>query len=169
MTLPTITPKPLILPNVTIYVDLPTRLIIYEYRNVVNTEVTKAAYAWAGAGMSSWFEPDDFRASIYDFRQVSDFAIGNTPVAIRASQNINTITSLTTFPVALIVSNLRQEVKVRTTMMGPDGARKYIAKSPQTALEFVNEWNVQHDRQFNIPEALLHILPEFDPAKHNPS
>lgn len=159
MTLPLTTPNPLKLNNVTVYVDLKTRLAIYEYRNVVNIETTEAVYKWMSEGMSTWFDVADFRASIFDFRQVTHFEIGNTPVAIRASQAANEITDLARFPVALIVSTLRQEVKVRTTMMGGDGARKYVSRSEDQALAFINEWNGQHGRTFDIDDRLLTFWP----------
>jgi len=158
MTLPTTTPDPLITENAIAAADLDTLLINYQYNDIINTDVTTDVYNWMIHGMQTWFDEDDFRGAIFDFRNVKTFALGNTLTAKQASEEANQILDLSIFPVALIVKNVQQEIKVRMTMMTGNTRRKCVVYGEDQALVFINEWNRQHKRMFDIPsEKLLHI------------
>lgn len=152
-------PTPLQTPNAQAFIDPVTRLVYCKYENVVTPVETNAVYDWILAGINDFHVPD-FRGTIFDFREVTSFEIGNTPIAVRASSSVNTAYDLSMYPVALVVRTLRQEVKVRTSLMGNDGARKYVAHSQDNALAFINEWNYQHRRTFDMDENLLTAWPE---------
>lgn len=151
MTLPTTTPAPLITDNAIAFADLNTLLIGYQYKNVINNDVTTDVYNWMINGMQTWFDEDDFRGAIFDFRNVHTFALGSSLTAKQASQKANQMTDLSIFPVALVVKNVQQEIKVRRTMMTGDNRRKCIVYEEEQALLFINEWNRQHHREFDLP------------------
>ena len=161
MTLPQTPPAPLLIDGVTIFVDLERLLISYRYHGTLTIDITTAVYEWMSHGMSTWFDIKDFRGAVFDFRDVTYFEIGNTPIAIRASEEASRISDLSVFPVALIVKTLPQEVKVRTSMMGGDGARKHISRSERQALEFINEWNNQFDRTFDLSDDMMISWPQM--------
>ena len=159
MALPLTPPEPLVLNNVKTAVDLDTRLTLFEYRHVLDMRATNEVYKWTAYGIATWFHTADFRASIYDFRQVEYFEIGNTPIAIRASQEVNRLTDLSKYPIVLLVNTLKQEVRVRTTAMGGDGARKYVTRNTSDALNFINEWNHHHKRYFDLSDEIMRLWP----------
>ena len=64
-----------------------------------------------------------------------------------------------------IAKNVDHEVRVRMSMILSVGntMRKCIAYSPQQVLAFINEWNLQHKRVFNLPQDKLLAFPKYDP------
>ncbi|MEM8861616.1 MAG: hypothetical protein AAGD96_25105, partial [Chloroflexota bacterium] len=110
MALPKTTPEPLSVENATAFADLDTLLISYRYGAIIDKDVTTAVYGWMKNGMMTWFEEEDFRGAIFDFRHVKNFAVGNTPAAKQESKEANQIADLSIFPVALIVNNVQQEI-----------------------------------------------------------
>lgn len=163
------THPPLITDNVTINVDMEKALIVYTYRNTLSEVETTVVYDWIKDILQTWFKEDDFRGAIFDFREVRKFAFGNTAVAKEESQEANQIQDLSVFPVALMVNNTRQEVKVRMTLMGDDTARKLIVKTEKDALKFINEWNLKHGRQFDVSDDLTNVFPKLDESGYQKS
>ncbi|MEM9775067.1 MAG: hypothetical protein AAF902_10835 [Chloroflexota bacterium] len=162
MPLPTTTPDPLITENAVAFADLDTLLIGYQYNNIIDTDVTTDVYNWMIHGMRTWFNEDDFRGAIFDFRNVNTFALGNTLTAKEASEEANQVLDLSIFPVALIVKNVQQEIKVRMTMMTGNTRRKCVVYGEDQALVFINEWNRQHNRKFDLPSENFLNGPAFD-------
>ncbi|MFK7801162.1 MAG: hypothetical protein AB8G95_06005 [Anaerolineae bacterium] len=154
-------PTPLLMENVTVFADLNTALVSYTYRNVISERETFAVYEWMKTGLSTWFKEENFRGAIFDFRDVTKFSFGTVAVAKEESSEANKIADLSIFPVALMVNNTRQEVKVRMSMLGGDSNRKHLARKNLEALDFINEWNLQHNRKFDIPEEKLALWPAF--------
>ena len=145
--------------NVDAFVDFDTRLFCIQYGQIIDAEVTAQVYGWMKEGATTWFREEDFRGGIFDFRNVKKFAIGNTPVAKKASQEVNHVNDFSTFPLALIVKNIQQATKVRMSMMENDTLRKMIVYSEDQALEFINNWNEKHGRNIPVIEDLLMTWP----------
>ena len=157
-------PKPLRIDNAYAFIDHPTRLAVYKYWGVVTPKETGAVYAWIGATLQS-LPPSYARGAVFDFREVEEFEIGNTPVAKRASKEANQNadqSELSLMPVVMLVGSLRQEVKVSTSMMGAPELRKRIVRSQEGGLEFLNKWNAEHNRTFDIDESMLNHWPTLD-------
>ena len=156
-----IPPDPLLLENVTVFADLETALVYYQYRNIVSSVETREVYQWVKHALQTWFKEDDFRGAIFDFRDVTKFSFGNTAVAKEQSREVNEISDLSIFPISLVVTNTKQDVQVRMAMPGGDSSRKHVAYSTQDALDFINEWNLQHDRNFDLSEELMNKWPSM--------
>ena len=155
MVAPTNPPTPLTIENATAFVDVENLIVFCSYRNVLSTTETTAVYDWLKAGMMDWFSEEKFRGGIFDFRDVTNFGIGNMPVAKQASKEVNDLVDLSIFPVALLVKNINQEVKVRMSMLDERTSRKRVVHSEEEALAFINSWNETHKRQFEISDDRL--------------
>jgi len=155
-------PPPLITKNLTAIVDEGTRLVCYKYGTEITIEDIVAVYARIKADMEAGFKEDRFRGGIMDFREVKKFPLGNTLTVNQESTKVQNVVDLSVVPVALIVSNVQQEVKIRMTMMGSGAHRKCVVYSEQDALAFINEWNIQHDRHYDISPDLLLTYPQID-------
>ncbi len=141
-------PLPLDTKNAKGFVDPELRLVYQSYHDIVTPDVTRVMYQWIGNGMH-WFNVNAFRGSIFDFREVTQFTVGNNPVAIKSSKSINENLDTTIYPVVMVVDSIQQEIKVRLSLMGEPAARKFICRTNETALEFINEWNKQSGRHFD--------------------
>ncbi|MEM9776263.1 MAG: hypothetical protein AAF902_16925 [Chloroflexota bacterium] len=154
-------PPPLITENAVAFVDVKTGLVSYKYRNIVSSDETAAVYNWILEGLD-WFDEDKFRGAIFDFRDVKKFALGNMVLAKETSQELNDSSNFSIFPISMVVANTVQEVKVRMSMMGGDIYRKHISQSPEGALDFINQWNEAHDRQFDNLKDVLQMWPTLE-------
>ena len=109
--------------------------------------------------MNSWFDQDDFRATIFDFRDVKSFRFGNKASTREGVEAVRNQTDLSNYPIALVVNNVVQEVEVRMTLIGADSQRKGVFYTSEAALQFINEWNRQHERVFDVAEELMLAWP----------
>ena len=80
---------------------------------------------------------------------------GNKASAREGVEAVRNQSDLSDYPVAMIVNNVVQEVEVRMTMIGGDSRRKAIFYSEEQALQFINEWNRQNDRQFDLDDEFM--------------
>ncbi|MEM9776047.1 MAG: hypothetical protein AAF902_15830 [Chloroflexota bacterium] len=152
------------LENATAFVDFDTRLFYIQYGKIIEAEVTAQVYEWMKAGATSWFNEEDFRGGVFDFRSVEKFAFGNTVVAQQASQEVNEVADYSILPLALIVNNVQQATRVRMSMRQNDTRRKGLVFSEEKALEFINSWNKEHNRLVKVEESLLMAWPSYTPG-----
>jgi hypothetical protein len=132
--------------NVTASYDPQTGLLFVTYRGVMTPDVTVAFYRWLG-DLIKTASPDDLmkaRGSIYDFRQVKQFAASNISTAQRQSQQVNHAADMSHIPVALITESLLQTEWVRVTMkIMPDQDRKRVVKSMEEAVAFIDQFHAR--------------------------
>ncbi len=157
---------PIITENLVMYIDYDLRFVHYIYRNILTPVETEIVYKRMIHDIQTWFRPEDFRGGLFDFRQVESFQIGNTPIAKNNSVRANEAGNLALLPTILLVDSLEQEVRVRASLLGAPSRRKYIAKTEQDGLTFLNEWNAQHKRQFDdVSEEMLWRWPNNIPTE----
>lgn len=126
--------------NVTGYYDDTTHLLRVTYKGVVNAEVSARVYAWIGELVAT-MGLGESKGSVYDFRQVKDFAPGNVTTTQSRSSNLNTKIDMSKHPVALIASNIYQQKMVESVMhITPQEKRKRVVKSEDEALNFIQEF-----------------------------
>ena len=149
---------------VTARYDDDLRLVIVTYRHVLSPDVTASVYRWLGE-LIARIPVENARGSIYDFRSVTDFQLGNLSTAQTRSRNLNINVDLSKHAVALLVAGMYQEQMVRVSMrVTPQETRKRIVKSEDEALAFINAFNERHGLTFDIDAARLSQWPEVPPA-----
>ncbi|MEM9776046.1 MAG: hypothetical protein AAF902_15825 [Chloroflexota bacterium] len=153
--------KPLVMENATAYIDPETHLIVYTYRNVLSEVETIASFNWIQSHL--YIGSDNVRGTIFDFRDVKTFALGETVVAKEKNEDSNNIDGIHLIPVTYIVTNVKQEIKIRMSrMIGSNAPRRTVVHSQEQSLEFINEWNIANNRHFDIPDHLLQTWPNLN-------
>ena len=157
-------PIPLERENLTAFIDMKTRLISYHFKDAVTPDDTAEIISWINANIENGIDPNSVRGAIYDFRDVRKFAAGSTPAAKETSIQGNEMPGVNMVPLVYLVKNVQQEVKV---MMGRiidvgRSKRRIVTYSPEYAFEFINKWNRIHDRNFDVPDDLLHTWPTMN-------
>jgi hypothetical protein len=144
------------------------RLTMVVYRGVLSPDVTAQTYGWLISLANAAPEPSstpNSRATIFDFRDVTEFVTGNLSTVQRSSKTINTTTDLSKHAVVLLVKNLYQQQMVSVSMkVTAQEPRKRIFKTEEDALAFINRWNEQHGLTFDVAPELLTIWPTSLPA-----
>jgi hypothetical protein len=129
------------IPEVTAYYDEDQRIVFVVYTETLTPEISKAVYEWANRVATSE-EVARSRGSIYDFRRVQKFNLGNLTVVQQKSTQLNRKEDFSNHAVALIVDTLYQESMVKTAMqISPGQARKRIVHSMEEALAFVESFH----------------------------
>jgi hypothetical protein len=132
--------------NVGASYDAEKGLLFVTYRGVMTPDVTVAFYRWLGELLKT-ASPEDLmkaRGSIYDFRQVKQFAASNISTAQRQSQQVNHAADMSHIPVALITETSLQTEWVRVTMkIMPDQDRKRVVKSMEDAIGFIDNFHAK--------------------------
>jgi bifunctional ADP-heptose synthase (sugar kinase/adenylyltransferase) len=124
------------------YFDDESGILFITYRGLVTGDVSAKVYAWLGRLIQQGHDPASARGSVYDFREVKDFVMGNLTTTHTRSQSLNTKVDITNHPVALIVGNMYQRMTIKTTMnITPQQRRKRIVESMEEALAFIEEWH----------------------------
>jgi len=154
---------PLITENSVVFADPETRLISYNYSGTITRENTVASAEWVRNLYEKVPHDKAFRGGIFDFRDVTGFEFGIAAVAQKYNREITEKQASSLFPMVYLVSNVRHEVKIRMSLILSvgDAARKCVTYSPDHALLFINEWNLQHNRTFDIPADLLNTWPHI--------
>jgi hypothetical protein len=127
------------------YYDDASEILFITYHGLVSGDISSKVYAWLGRLIQQGNDPTAARGSVYDFRDVKDFVLGNLTTTHTRSQSLNTKVDITNHPVALIVGNMYQRVTIKTTMnITPQQKRKRIVESMEEALAFIEEWHRDH-------------------------
>ncbi|MEM8857366.1 MAG: hypothetical protein AAGD96_03545 [Chloroflexota bacterium] len=155
--------EPLITENSAVFADLETRLITYYYKGLVTRENAVASAKWVSDLYKRIPHEKTFRGGIFDFREVTGFEIGIATVAQKYNREITKMQASNKFPIVYLVGNVRQEVKVRMSLVLSvgDAARKCVTYYPEEALTFINEWNLQQNRTFDLSEETLLAFPKL--------
>lgn len=136
-------------PEVTAYYDQEQRIVFITYTETLTPEISKAVYEWANRIAT----PDEVartRGSIYDFRPVKKFNLGNLSVVQQKSSQLNRKEDFSNHAVALIVDSFYQESMVRTTMHVTTGQeRKRIVHSMEEALAFIDSFHKKRSTSEN--------------------
>ena len=128
-------------PDVIAYYDEEQHLVFITYSEALTTDITKAVYEWANRIATS-DEVAKSRGSIYDFRQVRKFNLGNLTTVQQKSTQLNRKEDFSHHAVALIVDTFYQESMVRTAMqISPGQDRKRIVHSMEEALAFIESFH----------------------------
>jgi hypothetical protein len=129
------------LPEVTAYYDEAQRIVFVAYTETLTPDISKAVYEWANRIATSE-EVARSRGSIYDFRRVQKFNLGNLTVVQQKSTQLNRKEDFSNHAVALLVDTVYQESMVKTAMqISPGQARKRIVHSMEEALAFVESFH----------------------------
>ena len=129
-------------PEVTGYYDEAQRIVFITYSETLTPDVSKLVYDWAARLAVDTEEVAKSRGSIYDFRPVKKFNLGNLAVVQQKSTQLNRKDDFSNHAVALIVDSFYQESMVRTTMhVTPGQDRKRIVHSMEEALAFVDSFH----------------------------
>ncbi len=115
------------------------------YHGLVTADVSAKVYAWIGrliAGSNQ--DTSHALGSVFDFRDVKDFVLGNLTTTQTRSNTLNHKVDISNHPVALIVGSLYQRMLIKTAMqVTPQQKRKRIVESMEEALSFIDEWHSQ--------------------------
>jgi hypothetical protein len=129
------------LPEVTAYYDEDQCIVFIAYAETLSPDISKAVYEWANRIATSE-EVARSRGSIYDFRRVQKFNLGNLAVVQQKSTQLNRKEDFSNHAVALIVDTFYQESMVKTAMqISPGQERKRIVHSMEEALTFVENFH----------------------------
>lgn len=131
------------LEQVTGYFDEDKGIVFVVYRGLLSADISAKVYGWLGKLIQT-HGIGLARGSVYDFRAVTDFALGNLTTTQTRSANLNSKVDMRHHPVALVVGSLYQRMTVKTAMnVTPQQKRKRIVESLEDALEFINQWQHQ--------------------------
>jgi hypothetical protein len=126
--------------NVSAYYDTEKLILFVVYGEILSPEITAKVYEWVNS-TSTPVDVEQSRGSIYDFRTVKRFSLGNLPTVQQKSLEMNRKDDLSHHPVALLIDNFYQESMVKTAMqMTPGQERKRIVHSIEEAYAFINEF-----------------------------
>lgn len=139
-------PQPLELEQVSGAYDPKNRILYVQYRGHITSEITTQVYAWISALIST-YGLTQVRGSIFDFREVTNFVVGNLSTTQHQSYLLNSQVDLSDHPVALLVNNIYQRAMVKAALnVTPQQERKRIVHSMEGALAFIHDWH-QINRQ----------------------
>ncbi|RMG83052.1 MAG: hypothetical protein D6712_13670 [Chloroflexi bacterium] len=129
--------------------DSDNMLLFITYRGVLSDKQTLRVYEWfhelLTATMKEGLYPSDLRGAVFDFREVTDFRQYNLLTVMRESQKMNKTANFSHVPVAMVVNSLLQEELVRVALkVSPQDYRKRIVRTPQEALNFIDNWHREH-------------------------
>ncbi len=126
--------------------DTDRSIAMITYRGVLSATESAAAYGWLERLIDK-IGIEALRGEIFDFREVTTFTTENLIDARRHSRKMNIVHDTNHFPVALVVATSMQEEMLRGPMRNVQGnKRKGLVRSIDDALDFIDEWNVQHGR-----------------------
>jgi hypothetical protein len=132
------------LEHVSGHYDEVSGILFVAYRGSITSDTTAKVYAWIGRLIEQGDGVDTTRGSVFDFREVTDFALGNLTTTQTRSQSLNTKFDISHHPVALIVGSLYQRMMVKTAMyVTPQQKRKQMVESMDEALNFIETWHQQ--------------------------
>jgi hypothetical protein len=125
------------------YYDEEQQIVHVTYRGILTPTITAGVYAWISS-LSETFDIEHVRGSVYDFRAVTNFAIGNLAATQAHSYRLNEEIDLRNHPVALLVHNIYQRAMVKAALnLTPQQERKRLVHSMEGALSFIEHWHEQ--------------------------
>ena len=131
--------------HIAAYYDEERQILRVKYVGVMTPAVTSEFYHWLGSVAKS--NPDKVltaRGSIYDFRDVTEFANSNISSTARQSEQVNQQLDLQNHPVAIIAKDAIQTATLTVTMrVNGQQDRKRIVKSETDALAFINDFHAR--------------------------
>jgi hypothetical protein len=124
--------------------DEASGILFVTYRGSITSDTTAKVYAWISRLIENGNGVNTTRGSIFDFRDVTEFALGNLTTAQNRSESLNTKVDISNHPVALLVDTLYQRMMVKTSMyVTPQQKRKHMVETMDAALNFINTWHQQ--------------------------
>ncbi len=123
--------------------DTEHQILCVTYRGYVTADITNRVYTWMkrlieAHGLSS------VQGSIFDFREVTNFVVGNLSATQINSHQLNNQYDLGNHPVALLVSSIYQRAMVKATLnVTPQQERKRLVHSLEGAWAFIQDWHTQ--------------------------
>jgi hypothetical protein len=129
--------------------DANEKVLYVVYRGIMTPDVTTTYYAWALELVKS--DPTLLRTaygSVYDFRQVKQFAASNIGTAVQQSQQANTQFDVSHIPIALLTETPLQTEWVRlTNQLMPGQDHKQLVKSIEEAHVFFKEFHAKRAQE----------------------
>ncbi|MEM9776141.1 MAG: hypothetical protein AAF902_16305 [Chloroflexota bacterium] len=148
-------------------VDPNTLLAVAEFPEVVTFEDIQSTFEWGRSDMLPFMKEREIRGVVMDYSKTRKFKGGILGEAVysnaeinrlAASQNINN----KAIPVAHITVNTKHETAIRLLLLGAgfnSKSRRKVVRSHSEALQFINESNEQHGRQFSLSDELKNHWP----------
>jgi hypothetical protein len=119
------------------------KLLCVTYRGYVTADVTTQVYAWIRRLIEA-HGLKDVHGSVFDFREVTNFVVGNLTATQSNSYHLNNKYDLSNHPVALLVNTIYQRAMVKATLnVTPQQERKQLVYSLEGAFAFIAEWHAQ--------------------------
>jgi hypothetical protein len=133
--------------SINAYFDEDRKILCVTYRGVMSPAVTAEFYQWLGSIIrDNPAKVGTARGSVYDFRNVTEFANSNISSTQRQSQHVNQQVDLQDHPVAIIAKDALQTALLSATMkITGQQDRKRIVRSEQEALAFIDAFHRQRD------------------------
>ncbi|MEM9776143.1 MAG: hypothetical protein AAF902_16315, partial [Chloroflexota bacterium] len=109
----------------------------------------------------------DLRGIVMDYSRTRKFGIGTLGAAVNANSEINSIAREQNIdfkgtPVVHVVLVTIQETAIRLLLLGSgfnSKSRRKVVRTHGEALNFINESNEKHGRQFHISDQLTNDWP----------
>src|SRR5262245_42856881 len=116
------------------YIDTDRQVLMVVYHVTISSQATAELYAWIQKITENATPEDMTIGGIFDFRQVKEWNPGTLSSVQRRSTDLNRKVDTSSYPVALLVSNLYQEQLVKAVMKSTPGQdRKKIVRSMEEA------------------------------------
>jgi hypothetical protein len=132
--------------NIDAHYDEEQCLLFVRYRGVMSPAVTAQFYHWLGDVAKQ--HPQKVmaaRGSIYDFREVTEFATSNLSSTARQSEQVNQQIDLHNHPVAIVARDAMQVALLTVTMkVSGQQDRKRIVRSEEEAAAFIETFHRTH-------------------------
>ncbi len=131
--------------HIAAYYDEERQILRVKYLGVLTPAVTAEFYQWLGSIIKA--QPAKVmtaRGSIYDFRDVTEFANSNISSTARQSEQVNQQADLQNHPVAIIAKDAIQSATLTVTMrVSGQQDRKRIVKTEADAIAFIDEFHAR--------------------------
>jgi hypothetical protein len=125
------------------YYDKALQILFVTYRGILTPASTAVVYSWLN-GLIEAHGIREARGSVFDFRMVTNFAVGNLSATQTHSYRLNNEIDLSNHPVALLVHNIYQRAMVKAALnVTPQQERKRIVHTLEGALSFIEHWHEQ--------------------------
>jgi hypothetical protein len=132
--------------HIAAYYDEERHILRVKYLGIMTPAVTSEFYHWLGSMIKSYpTKVMTSRGSIFDFRDVTEFANSNISSTARQSEQVNQQTDLHNHPVAIIARDAIQSATLTVTMrLSGQQDRKRIVKSEAEALAFIDDFHAHN-------------------------
>lgn len=131
--------------HIAAYYDEERLILRVKYLGVMTPAVTAEFYQWLGNIIRT--NPEKVmtaRGSIYDFRDVTEFANSNISSTARQSGQVNQQMDLQNHPVAIIAKDAIQSATLTVTMrVSGQQDRKRIVRTEADAIAFIEEFHAR--------------------------